>query len=248
MPSVAMLSEAGLVADDAAERRRADHRTVGLRADRGRHHAARDGGGRARGRSAGRVPRVPRVARLRRHHERELGADRLAERERTGAFEVVHERRRARRHVARPRRVAHAGRHAGDVDDVLHADRHAVQAATLGRCEQVGRIVARTLRRVRRTIGSAGGLECAIGVEPLPRAHLGFQRIDAFEAARDERLRGAVSPADRAGRLGEAEREQWLHRGVLLGRRDSPAIDGVACADRCDRCRVSRARAPSIPD
>jgi hypothetical protein len=38
---------------------------------------------------------------------------------------------------------------------------------------------------------------------------------------------------------------------ILLGRRDSPAIDGVAFAaraDRCDRCRVSRARAPSIPD
>jgi len=62
-PDAAELAKARFVADDAAKRRRPDHRAAGLAAERDRHHAGRDGRARSRRRTArevGQVPRVPR--------------------------------------------------------------------------------------------------------------------------------------------------------------------------------------------
>ena len=76
-------SLARLEADTAAERRRANHRTIGLGAECERQHAGRDRGRRAHRRAAGRVRRVPGVARRPGREIGELRGDRLAEGEGT---------------------------------------------------------------------------------------------------------------------------------------------------------------------
>ena len=84
-------------AKHAAKRRRADHRAVGLRTDRQRHHAGRHRRRRTRGRAAGRARQVARIARLAGVEIGELGGHRLADDDRAGRAQPRH-----RGAVARP--------------------------------------------------------------------------------------------------------------------------------------------------
>ena len=94
-----------LEAVDAAERRRPDHRAVGLAAERERHHADGDGSRRAARRAAGGVLRIVRIAGLAGRVGRELGGHRLAEDDRACRAQHRHHGR-----VMRPACVPRAAR------------------------------------------------------------------------------------------------------------------------------------------
>ena len=122
-------AEGRLEAVDAAEGGRADHRALGLRAERQRHHVGSDRRRRAGRRAAGRVLEVARVAGAARNVGGKLRGDGLAEDDGTGGAQ----RRDAGGVLvglaALEERRAVLGRHVGRVDDVLDADGYAVQRA-----------------------------------------------------------------------------------------------------------------------
>ena len=95
--------KARLVADDAAERGRTDHRAGGLRAKAERRHAVGDRGGRAARRAARRMRRVVRVRGFARGERSEFGGDGLAEHDRTGGPRQRHAGRVGRRAGGRDR-------------------------------------------------------------------------------------------------------------------------------------------------
>ena len=118
-----------LEADDAAEGGRADHRAVGLRADGARHHERRHRRRRAARRAARRALGVVRVAGLAGMEVGVLGGDGLAHDHGAGGAQPGHRRGIAARRAAGPQGRAELGRHVAGVEDVLDADRHAVQRA-----------------------------------------------------------------------------------------------------------------------
>ena len=148
-----------LEAVHAAERRRADDRAGGLAAQRERHHAGGDRGCRAARGAAGRVLGVVRIARLAGREVRALGGHRLAEDHRAGGAQAFHHDRVVARRAALVQHGAVLGRHVGGVDDVLHADRHAVQRAD-------------RLARALALVGRARLRERVLLVEELPRLDL----------------------------------------------------------------------------
>ncbi len=127
MPDARDQAVARLEAVDAAIGRGPDHRAVGLGAERQRQHVGRDRRRRARRRAARRVLGVVRVAGLVGPVDGELGGHGLAEDHGArGAQPADHRGVRARP----PPGVQHGavlGRHVVSVDDVLDADRQAVQ-------------------------------------------------------------------------------------------------------------------------
>ena len=192
----------GLEADDAAERGRADHRAVGLRADGAGHHAGRHGGGRAARRAAGRALGVVRIAGLAGMEIGVLGGHGLAHDDRAGGAQAGHGRRVAARRAARPQRRAELGGHVAGVEDVLDADRHAVQRPD-------------RLALLAVIVGRLGLPQGVLAVEERP----GLRRSPStssmrFRQSRDQLDRGDAAVANVGGRFGEAERTQ----AHLLGR------------------------------
>ena len=177
----------------AAERGGAHDGPRGLRAERGRDHPVGDGGRRPARRAARRAPRRGRVRGLRRLVERELGRDGLAEHDRARGAQPGDARRVVLRPPSGVDRAAALGGQARRVDDVLHADGHAVQWA------------ARRLRVALARLGERGRR-----VEVRPGADRLVARGDPLEACGDERRRGQLTGGDAPGRLGRAEPPERL--------------------------------------
>jgi len=116
----------GLERRDAAERRRTDHRTGGLRAVGERYHPGGDGGRRSRGRAAGRMGDVVRIARRRRHQRRELGGHSLADDDAAGLAGQNDGAGVGGRSMPGIDRRAVLRRQVGSIEYVLKADRQAV--------------------------------------------------------------------------------------------------------------------------
>ena len=124
-------AKARLEPDDAAIGRRTDHRAAGLRADRQRHHEIGDRRRRAARRAARREAGVVRVRGRPGMAVGELGRHRLAEQDAAGRPRQCRRTRIPWRPPAGIDRRAVAGRHVGAVEDVLEAERHAVQQRLL---------------------------------------------------------------------------------------------------------------------
>ena len=192
-----------LEAHDTAIRGGPEHRADRLRAERQRHHARRDGRGRARRRAAGRVAVVPRVSGRRRIAISELRGHGLAERDRTGRADA-----RDRRGVRDRTRMgegpgATGGWHPGDVENVLHADRDAVQ--------RPAQLPGTHLRFALTRDGEGSG-----GVDVRPRAQVSVERADPRQARFDQLDRAQDPLTDRLRRLPDAE------RGRLSGSHRAP--------------------------
>ena len=158
-----------LEAEAAAIARRPDGRADHLGAERGAHHAGGDRRRRAAARSAGRAAQVIRVARAARMGGGEFGRHRLAEDDRAGFAQRGHGRGVALRAPAGEERRAVLGRHVDGLDDVLDADRHAVDLR-----QRIGRRASARPSRV-------GGFARAVDVEMDEGADL------AAPASRDRR-------------------------------------------------------------
>ena len=119
--------------DDAAAARGIAHAAAGVGAERQREQAGGHARARAGRRAAGMMVGVPRVARRRPRQVEARPADgefvrrQLAEHDRAGAAQLRARRPRRRGDVVHQDLRMAGRRQAGDVDDVLDADRHAVQ-------------------------------------------------------------------------------------------------------------------------
>ncbi len=184
-------AERPLAADDAAVGGGPQDRADRLRADGAGDHPRRDGRRRPGRRPARRVPERPRVARGGRVAVGELGGVGLAEDDRPGGAEPGHERRVARRERVREGRRAGPGGHAGDIDDVLDPDRHAM--------ERSGRVPGRAGGIALARLGEGGS---RIKVDPRPDR--GIQRVDPLETCGGQRHRRPLAVADPARRLDDA--------------------------------------------
>ena len=151
-----------------------------------------DRGGRAARRAARRVPGLMRVARLAGREVRALGGHRLAHDHRAGGAEHRDHRRIARRRAAGVQDGAVLGRHVRGVDDVLDADRHAVQRAGGTSFAPVPVARPRLPERV-------------LGIEELPGLHLLLDLAHAREAGLDQLLGADRAVADGARRVGGGE-------------------------------------------
>ncbi len=120
-------AKAGLVADHAAERRRADRRTAGLGAKADRHLEIGDRGGRAARRAPWGVRRVVRMHGFARVPVGEFGRHRLPEDDAARRPGQRDAGSIGKGPVATVDRRAVLGRHVIGVDDVLDPDRHALQ-------------------------------------------------------------------------------------------------------------------------
>ena len=118
---------AGLDAEHAAKCGWTDHRAIGLRSDRQRHHACRHRRSRTRRRAAGRPLQVARISclawmeigKFRRHRLADDDRSRLAQLADSGAVGIWPAPRKNRRTAF--------GRIVRGVEDVLDSDRNAVQ-------------------------------------------------------------------------------------------------------------------------
>ena len=140
--------------------------------------AAEPGGG-----AAGRARRVVRVARLARREDGELRRHRLADDDRARLAQAVHHRRVLARPAPLVEDRAVLGRQVARVDDVLQADRHAVQGAE----RAAGAAIAVGGLRLVHDIGR---------VEMLEGLHLGLALGDAREARLGDLHRLHRAPRD----------------------------------------------------
>ena len=196
MPSVERPAVARLEAGDAAERGGADHRAGGLRAVGERDHPVGYGGGRAARGAAGRARRVVRVDGRRRLVGGELGRHGLAEDHRALLAQPGHAVRVAGRAPAGVDRRAVGGRHVGGVDDVLDADRQAVQ--------RPARLLVVALPRRRDRL---------VGVDVRPRVQLALALADPLQALAHELLGAQLAFIEEPDGLGRRD-----HPGRVRGK------------------------------
>ena len=173
-------AEGRLEAEHAAIGRRAKHRAAGLRAERGRHHEVGDRGARSARRAAGRMRDVVRIGGGARRHAGEFAGDGLAQDHRAGRARERDAGGVGRRPVAAIDRRAHLGRQVGGVDDVLDADRHAVQRPARRAAVELARLRERQFR-----IDAGPGVDVVLALS------------DASEAMRATTASQVVSPATR---------------------------------------------------
>ena len=119
-----------LVAENSAKRRRPQHRTAGLGAERRRHHVIGDRRRRSARRAAGRMRGIMRIGGFRRRTAGEFASRGLAEDHGAGAAQERDAGGVRARPVAAVNRRTHLGRHIERIDCVLKSDRNAVQRPT----------------------------------------------------------------------------------------------------------------------
>ena len=214
-------------ADDAAERGRVAAGAAGIRAGRDRHHAAGERRARSAGRAGRRACRIERIAGRAIDGVARVGARApfgrvgLAEHDRARGAQRRHHALVALGDVILEDRTARGGRQALGVDQVLHAERQAVQAPK--------RVAAHHL-----LLGGAGRRERALEVARHHRVDGGIDLLDAADAALRQLERRQPLGADQRAGLGGGEiTRRSVSRKLLIpgaGRR-SPA-----------RCPAQRAR------
>ena len=155
--------------DDPAQRRRLADRAAGVRADRPRREAGRDGGGAAAARAARDARAVPRVEHrpvgrvlVRRAH-RELVLVGLAQQRRPGSRQALHDGGRVGRPVALEDPRPGLARHALGAEQVLDRERHPAERA-LRPAPPARR------RRPRVKALSSSAAPAAVGLEELEGA------------------------------------------------------------------------------
>ena len=154
----------------AAKARRPDGRTARMGAERGGQHACGNRGRGAARRAARRAPGVERVAGPRRIAAAQAHRNGLADEHRAAVAQRPHTGRIRHRLVGAEKFAAEFRRHVVGLDQVLDADRHAVD-----RAQRLARFVARP-----RLIS---GLACGIEIEEGEGHHRRFERLDALDAA-----------------------------------------------------------------
>ena len=202
-------AEAGLETVDTAECRRSDRRTVCLRADRERHHAGRDGRGRAARGAAGRAREVMGVACLAWRQGSEFGRDRRARDERAAATKHRDDRRVP---VGTPSGMQHRavlGGQVDGVDDVLDADRHAVERAEAASAAPF-------------VICPPRLVECMFAIDECPGTHVALARFDLGETGVHQVFRAQLAIPDGLRRLGCTHPLQAVHRLRFLVRLECP--------------------------
>ena len=182
-----------LEADAAAVAGRTDGRTDHLRAERGAHHSGRDARRRTAARPAGRAAQVMRVAGAARLAGGKFGGDGLSHDHGAGFAQRGDARGIALGTEACEQWRAVLGRHVGGLDDVLDADRHAVDLGQRPAFAPAGR-------------GPVGGRARAGEVEIDEGADLGFERREIGKAAFEKIARGVG-----------AARKAWRGRKIWLG-------------------------------
>ncbi len=166
---------------------------------------------------------VVRVGGDARRHAGELAGDGLAQHHRAGRAREPDAGGIGRRSMAAIDRRAHLGRLIGGVDDVLDADRDAVQrSAHLGAVE-----LARLAQR-------------QLGIDAGPGVNVAFARVDARQAIAHHRLAGGLAGRDRAHDLGRGEL-------VQLALRWAGTCFGLASSRSCDAAQFLPARAADVP-
>ena len=215
----------GLEGEHAAVARRTDHRAVGLRADRERHHARRHRRRRARRGAAGRAFGVVRVARLARVIDGELGGHGLAQDHRARGAQALDHRGVPGRPAPGVQHGAVLGRHVAGIDDVLDADRDAVQRPL--RPAEPPRLVA------------APGLGAGeLGIEEGPGLDARFVVGDPGQAGLGQLEGGDLALAQQALRLEAAQRGE-LHR------RHRDCLSVIERRRQPERDRPGRRRPPA---
>ena len=169
-------AERRLEAEHAAIGGRPQHRAAGLRAEGDRHHAVGDRRARAARRAARRARGIVRVGRDARRHAGEFAGHGLAEDDGARRAHEADAGGVGRRPVAAIDRRAHLGRLVEGVDDVLHADRHAMQRPALARAVERARLRERQL-----------------GIDARPGVHDAFAAVDARKAVAHHRLAGDLA-------------------------------------------------------
>ena len=183
----------------AAEGGGPDDRSVGLGAERERHHAGGHRRRRSRRGAAGRARVVMRVARRAGMVIGELGGHRLADDDGAGRAQLGHHGGVVARPAATADRRAELGRIIRRVDDVLDRDRNAVQ-----RSERVA-LRAALVERARLR-------ERVLAVEMDERFDLAINRFNAVEA-------GARIILGRNGTAGDFRSSGGRGRSFASGRR-----------------------------
>ena len=181
--------------EHAAKGRRPDYRTVGLAADRERRHPGGNGRRRPGGRAARRALAIVRIARRTRVEIGELRRHGLAEDDCAGRPQPHHGGGIAVRAPPGKQRRAAFGRIVGGIEDVLDADRNAVQRTD--RQPIAATLVERARLRER-----------VVTVEMDEGVDLVVERRDAIEAGTDILGRRYRALRDLLGRLrcGEGRR------------------------------------------
>src|SRR5262249_22092757 len=123
---------------------------------------------------------------------REFGGDRLAHDHRAGGAHQRDDGRVARRRTPGVQRRAVLGRHVRGVDDVLDADRHAVQRSD-------------RLSRQSMLVGGARLRQRVVGIEKRPRLDTGVGFTDARQTRSDVLLGRDHAVADQPRGVGGGE-------------------------------------------
>ena len=191
--------------EHAAEGGGPDDRSVGLGAERERHHVGGDRRRRSRRGAAGRARVVVRVARRAGMVIRELGGHRLADDDRAGRAQLGDHGGVVPRPAAAADRRAEFGRVIRGIDDVLDRDRDAVQ-----RPDRVA-LRAALVERARLR-------ERVLAVEMDERLDLAVEGFDAVETGADIILGRNGAAGDFRCGLGRGQRRQ-----PIVGHGSAPA-------------------------
>lgn len=201
-----------LEADAAAIAGRPDRRTHHLAAEGERHEARADRRGRSGARTAGRALRIVRVGRAREHFGgREFGRRGLADDDRASLAQRLHAGRIAPRLRAGPHRRALGGRQVRRFDDVLDADRDAVERRQRLAVEPALR---RALRLGARAFEGQRDERANLVLAGVEAREPGFQQRERARRAAPER--GGMADVGRGRRIGD---QRALHRRKSFGRR-----------------------------
>ena len=220
---------ARLEADDAAQRRRNAHRAAGVAADGDLGHAVADRDRGARGRAAGHACAIARVGRRAEMRigadgaEREFGHVGLGDDHRAASAQAPHHRRIGGRRLSLVGEDFGAGarRLAGDIEQILDADDHAIE-----RAERYARFGAGIGR-----IGSGArglGVNRQAGLGALP-----FRIVDAGERqfkplAGGERFHAKFQRVDVCGRtIGKVALRRVI-KSVIPGRAKGASPEPIA--------------------
>ncbi len=232
-----------LIADNPAERRRANDGASGLRADGQRHFAGSDSRRRAAGRAARGVRPVVRVARLAGIEESELGGHRLAHHQPARSPDQRDRRRVRSRRMPRIDRRAICRGHVVGIEQILDPHGQAVQRPPRRRARQAaGPLSARFVDHNASRPGSRlRGLRYAPGnARPTPYRIVRRSRYDRGPWWRTKPDRRRWSLGFSVGRIHPRvirQRGAGVTRPMADPRPSRPAAAG---ASRCGVSRLAR--------
>ena len=225
---------ARLEANDAAQRRRNAHRAAGVAADGDLGHTVADRDRGARGRATGHARAIARVGRRAEMRigadgaEREFGHVGLGDDHRTAGAQAPHHRRVGGRRLSLVGEDFGAGarRLAGDIEQILDADDHAVE-----RAERYARFGAGVGRIGSGARGLGVNRQAGFGALPFRIVDAGERQFKPF--ARGERFHAKFQRVDVCGRgRGGSQGSIAAGRGIRRRQRREPGTPATVLAER----------------